>query len=76
MNTLFKIEACSSASSASGERSFSSLEQVLTKKRATMGEQRITSLVSIYYNRDLIPETDKIYEIFKREFPRINIYLK
>ena len=41
-----------------------------------MGEQRITSLVSIYYNRDLIPETEEIYEICKRELPRINIYFK
>ena len=76
INKLMGIEMCLNASSATGERSFSALSNIMSKKRSTMGQGRLTGLLLICCNRALIPAEDAIFLECKKAFPKISIFIQ
>ena len=73
---LWRIKSTFSASNASAERGFSSLEFIKSKKRAAMGQERGSDLLIIYKNSDLLPTEDEIFQVCRTEFGRMNLYIK
>ena len=60
-------------SSASCERSFSTLDLIKNAMRSTMGEERLDSLMKAYTNNDILStlEEDKLVDMFKLKPRRI-----
>ena len=53
LDYLLNVYFSAPVSSASAERSFSSLRQILTYLRQTIGQDRLCNLAMIYLNRDI-----------------------
>jgi hypothetical protein len=56
---LVKVFATIPVTSCSAERSFSSLRQILTYLRSTMGEERLSNIALVHCNRDISNEVLK-----------------
>lgn len=75
INMLVSLLEILPASNAQGERAFSLLEHIKSKKRATMSQERTSHLACIKANKDLVPTADKIVEYFRKDpKKRIDIY--
>lgn len=75
INMLVTLLEILPASNAQGERAFSLLEFIKSKRRATMSQIRTSHLACIKANKDLVPTADKIVEKFRSDSSkRINIY--
>ena len=69
---LLRIFATLPVTTATGERSFSSLKYIKSYLRSTMGEQRLNGLAHLFINRDIPLD----YKLVTDEFGRHNRRLK
>jgi hypothetical protein len=64
ISSLLKLLATVPVSTAEAERCFSKLERTLTCIRATMGEQRLESLMMLAIHRTDTPSVDEVINRF------------
>lgn len=64
--TLLKIFSTIPVSTATAERSFSTLKNLKNYLRNTMGQQRLTGLALMYIYKDYHIDTDDIFKEFKK----------
>jgi hypothetical protein len=68
LSTLLQIFATLPVTTATGERSFSSLKYIKSYLRSTMSEDRLNGLAHLYINRDIPID----YEVVIDEFGRMH----
>ena len=56
--------------SCSAERSFSCLRRLKSYLRSTMGQERLTALALLNIERDIMPDIEKIINVFAKQAPR------
>ena len=62
--TLFRIFATIPVTTATGERSFSSLKFIKSYLRSTMTQTRLNGLAHLFINRDIKLDYEKVIEMF------------
>ncbi len=62
--TLLKIFATIPVTTATGERSFSSLKFIKNYLRSTMTESRLNGLAQLFINRDIKLDYNKVIDCF------------
>ena len=66
LSTLMTIFATLPVTTATGERSFSSLKFIKNYLRSTMGEDRLNGLAHLFINRDIKLDYQSVIEEFGR----------
>ncbi len=67
---LMKIFWTIPITSCSAERSFSCLRRLKSYLRSTMGQERLTALALLNIERDIMPDIEKIIDVFAEQAPR------
>ena len=67
---LMKIFWTIPITSCSAERSFSCLRRLKSYLHSTMGQERLTALALLDIEKDIMPDTDKIFDTFAKQSPR------
>ena len=67
---LMKIFWTTPITSCSAERSFSCLRRLKSYLRSTMGQERLTALALLNIERDIMPDIEKIINVFAKQAPR------
>ena len=68
--TILRILLLIPVTSASVERSNSSLKFIKTPLRATMGEERLNALMLLFVHKDIHIDINKIIDLFANRHPR------
>ena len=71
ISRLLKIFATIPVTTATNERSFSSLKLIKTYWRTTMGEERLRGLAHLYINKDITLDYDSVINKFGRKNRRL-----
>ena len=72
ISKLLRIFATIPVTTATNERSFSSLKLVKTYLRSTMAEDRLTGLAHLYINKDIKLDYEKVINEFGRKNRRLD----
>ena len=67
---LMKIFWTLPITSCTAERSFSCLRRLKNYLRSTMGQERLTALALLNIEKDIIPDIEKIVDVFAKQAPR------
>lgn len=68
--TILLLLSLTSVTSASVERSNSSLKFIKNSQRSTIGEDRFNALMLLYIHRDIKLDLDKIVDLYATKYPR------
>ena len=71
IHTFLAILLTLPVSTASAERSFSSLRRLKTWMRSRMGEERLTGLAMLNVHRDIYVSVDKVIDRFAKSKKRV-----
>lgn len=72
LSILLRIYATLPVTTATGERSFSSLKYIKSYLRSTMSEERLNGLAHLYINRDIRLQYDAVIDEFSRSNRRLS----
>jgi hypothetical protein len=72
VSVLLRIFATLPVTTATGERSFSSLKYLKNYLRSTMGDERLNGLAHMYINRDISLNYDRVIDEFGKENRRLS----
>lgn len=70
---ILKVCATIPVTTASAERSFSTLKRIKTYIRSTLGENRLNGLASLSIHREVNVDTEKIIDMFNVKSRRIDL---